>query len=195
MMHQLNWVDMVILGVMVLSVLVSIVRGFVRETLSLASWIGAVWVGVSFMHAISPWFKPYVSSTDLRTGIAFALLFMVALFIGSIISYIVVQLIQKSGLSGTDRSLGIVFGLGRGVLIVSVGLLVATMVLPKTVKNMTKDMTTSKQRSALKSSQLAPYFNPVVNWLQDLLPMATRAPDKIEKQSTDTIEDHVDIPL
>lgn len=190
-MHQLNWVDMVILGVMVLSVLVSIVRGFVRETLSLASWVGAVWVGVSFMHAVSPWFRSYVSSNDLRTGIAFALLFMVALFVGSIISYIVVQLIQKSGLSGTDRSLGIVFGLGRGVLIVAVGLLVATMVMPKTVK----DMTTSKQRSALKSSQLAPYFNPVVNWLQDLLPMATRAPDKIEKQSTDTIEDHVDIPL
>lgn len=159
-----NWVDYAIIGTILLSMLISVVRGFVREALSLVTWIGAIWVGIHFVNLASQWLVPYITSSPIRMGVGFFLLFAVTLLVGSIVSFVLVQFIHKTGLSGTDRSLGVVFGLARGIVIVAVGLLIASMMFP-----MSTDKSDEKD-SAFQTSHLAPQFKPIMNWLREFLP-------------------------
>lgn len=177
-----NWVDYAIIGVIIFSVLISIVRGFVREALSLITWIAAVWVSIHFHSIVSVWLEPYISTAAIRMAAAFFALFCMTLLAGSILSFIIVQFIHKTGLSGTDRSLGIVFGLARGCLIASIGLLIATLLLPSTPTN---NPQANNDESILQHSQLAPHFKPIMDWLQQFLPdsshSATFVPNAINQ--------------
>jgi len=114
------WVDVVILAIILLSAIISIFRGFVREAFSLAAWLLATWVGWTFRDALAVHLEQYINVPSLRLLVAFAVLFLLTLLIGALLSYMLSQLVQKTGLSGTDRALGFVFGLGRGVVIVAV---------------------------------------------------------------------------
>lgn len=167
-----NWVDYAIIGVVIFSVLISIIRGFVREALSLITWIAAVWVSIHFHTLVSAWLEPYISTAVIRMATAFFTLFCVTLLAGSIIGFIIVQFIHKTGLSGTDRSLGIVFGLARGFLIVSIGLLIATLLLPSTPTN---NLQENNDENILQHSQLAPHFKPIMDWLKQFLPDASHS--------------------
>ncbi len=168
-----NWVDCAIIGIILVSILISLVRGFVREALSLMTWIGAIWVGIHFYGTASVWLEPHISSTPIRMAASFFILFVIALLIGSIISFIVVKFIHKTGLSGTDRTLGIVFGLARGFIVVSIALLMGQMVFP---------MGSSSEANALAESRLAPQFVPIMSWLKEFLPEAPES-TKIMKMS------------
>jgi membrane protein required for colicin V production len=158
-----NWVDCAIIGIILISVLISLVRGFVREALSLATWIGAIWVGIHYYAAASIWLEPHISSTPIRMGVAFFILFIIALLIGSIISFILVRFIHKTGLSGTDRTLGIVFGLARGFIVVSIALLMGQMIFP---------VGSSSAANVFAESALASQFTPIMDWLKEFLPEA-----------------------
>lgn len=164
-----NWVDYGIVSIIILSMLISLVRGFVREALSLVTWVGAIWIGIHFYAKVSLWLQPYISASPLRMAAAFFLLFACSLLVGSIISFVLVQFIHKTGLSGTDRSLGLVFGLGRGFVVVAVGLLMISMMFPggDPIKP-----------SPLEQSHLASRFLPMMNWLKQFLPEAP-SPEKI----------------
>lgn len=164
-----NWVDYSIISVVVLSVLISLVRGFVREALSLVTWIAAIWMAIHFTTLAAQWLTPYISATPIRMGAAFFLLFASGLIVGSICSFVVAQFIQKTGLSGTDRSLGVIFGLGRGFVVVAVGLLLANMMFPAGKQVTSAD---GKSTSALAESRLAPHFQPIMDWLREFLPEA-----------------------
>ncbi len=119
------WVDFVIVGIIALSALVSVMRGFMREALSLATWILAFWVGLSYASPVSVYLEPYVSVPSLRLGIGFGALFLAVLLVGGLLSFLVAKLVEETGLSGTDRLLGVVFGIGRGVVIVALLVLLA----------------------------------------------------------------------
>lgn len=155
--HSLNWIDYIIIGIIAISLLISLVRGFMREALSLASWIIAFWVALTFNSNLAALLKPYISSIPLRSGAAFFILFAATLIIGAIVNYLITTVVDKTGLSGTDRLLGIVFGFGRGVLLVAVILLVARI-------------TSIPQDKYWQQSQLVPTFGPVENWLSAYLP-------------------------
>lgn len=168
-----NWVDCAIVGVIGISVLISLVRGFVREALSLITWIGAIWVGIHFYATASIWLEPHIASNPIRMAVAFFVLFLMALFTGSIISFILVKFIHKTGLSGTDRTLGVIFGFARGFIVVSVALLMAQMIFPAG---------SSSEASTLEQSQFAHQFTPIMNWLKEFLPEAPESA-KILKMS------------
>lgn len=159
-----NWVDYAIIGVVILSMVISLVRGFVREALSLATWISAIWIGIHFSGMASQWLEPYITASALRMVAAFFVLFALALLAGSILSFVLVQFIQKTGLSGTDRSLGVIFGLGRGFIIVAIGLLMGNMMFPPG--------SSGDEPSVFAQSRLAPEFSPIMNWLKEFLPQA-----------------------
>lgn len=156
--HNLNWIDYIIVGIIVISSLISLIRGFIREALSLASWIIAFWVALTFNSRLSVLLQPYLTDKSIRTVVSFFVLFAGALIIGAFVNYLISTLVEKTGLSGTDRLLGIVFGFGRGVLLVAILLLVA-------------QVSTLPSSDNWKQSQLVPIMQPVEIWLKGYLPI------------------------
>lgn len=113
-----NWADWLILAVLVVSSLISLKRGFVKEALSLAIWLFAFMIAVWFASAVAPRLAPWIEQPSLRQLAAFAALFIGTLIAGSMIGYLVSGLVKATGLSGTDRFLGVLFGFVRGLVIV-----------------------------------------------------------------------------
>ena len=114
----MNWIDYAILGVILLSAIISLIRGFVKEAISLAIWFSAFFIASQFYAD----FATYLTKFDdpmIRNGVAIAILFVTTLVIGGLINYLISQLVHFTGLTGTDRALGLVFGALRGILIVS----------------------------------------------------------------------------
>ncbi|WP_386686506.1 CvpA family protein [Lonepinella sp. MS14437] len=144
-------IDYIIIGIIVFSVIVSLLRGFVREVLSLASWIIAFIVASQFYPYLAN-LLTQIESEYIRNGVAIGVLFVLTLIVGGIVNYVISQLVDKTGLSSTDRVLGACFGFLRGVLIVA-----ALLFFVDTFTNF-------DQSEAWKSSQLIPHFGFVVEW-------------------------------
>lgn len=121
----MNWVDFVILGIIGLSALISLVRGFVREAISIATWIAAFVLARMLAGPLSQHLAAYIESPTLQFGAAFAAIFVTVLLTGALLNYLASLFVDKTGLSGTDRTLGVVFGAGRGLLVVVFLLLLA----------------------------------------------------------------------
>ena len=114
----MNWADWFIVGVVSLSCVVSLLRGFVQEAMSLAVWFLAIAVAMLFGEQLSGLMEAKISTPSLRNIIAFSSLFVVTMVLGSLVSKLLGQLVNSVGLGSTDRILGMLFGFGRGVIIV-----------------------------------------------------------------------------
>lgn len=157
MKFTLNWADYTILAILILSVLISLVRGFVREALSLVSWVAALWVAFTFYGILSEELAADIHSPTVRLAVSFGGLFIITLFIGALINYLIGQLIDKTGLTGTDRMLGLIFGGARGVLLVTVLLMLARL-------------SPMPEEPWWKASTLISHFKPSEEWLKSYLP-------------------------
>ena len=121
----MNWVDSAVIGIVLISVLISVVRGFVREILSLVAWVAAFWVASAYAVPASALLESFISIGSARVVIAFIGVMLVTLIAVGIINHMIGKLLDKTGLTGTDRLLGGVFGLARGLAIVLVAVLLA----------------------------------------------------------------------
>lgn len=151
------WADYAILAIIGLSALISIWRGLIREVLSLLAWILAILVAMTFMRPLADQLTPHISVPSARLIIAFMALFIATLLCGAIINFIIAKLVMSSGLSGTDRVLGIVFGIARGALVVGVLVLMA-------------GLTPLPQDPWWEQSVLLGRFEAMALWLRSYLP-------------------------
>lgn len=154
----MNWVDIVILVIIALSAGLSLMRGFVREALSLFAWIASIWVAISFSHKLGIIMENIIASPTARLAVAFAILFLFTLVAGSMVNYIVGQFVKKTGLTGTDRMLGVIFGVARGVVIVAILVLLAGLIQ------------SIPAEPWWKQSLLMAYFQDAAIWIRGFLP-------------------------
>ena len=150
------WVDIVISGIIVISALFSLMRGFVREALSLVGWIIASWLALTFAGDVAELFLSGISTPSLRVVVAFTILFVLTLVIMALINKFASKLVKKSGLTGTDRIIGMIFGVVRGALIVSILILLA-------------GFTTMTQDAWWQESVMVDEFHGFAVWLRDTL--------------------------
>lgn len=151
------WVDYAIIIILTLSALISVLRGFVKEALSLAAWVLAFWVAFTFHQNLATVFADYIGTPSLRLISAFALLFVVTLIIAALVNNLVSQIVKKTGLTGTDRMLGVIFGIARGTVIVAILVLMA-------------GLTQLPADPWWHDSIFIKHFQEVAIWLKDFLP-------------------------
>jgi len=119
-MIAFNWADWTILIIIVLSSLMSLRRGFIREALSLLTWVAAFIVARTFHPHAQTLLTEWISEPILLVIAAFCFLFIATLLVGAGINFIVAALIRITGLTPLDRLLGMFFGLARGLILVVV---------------------------------------------------------------------------
>lgn len=121
----MSWPDYAILAVIAISILVGALRGFIKEVFSLVVWAAAFLVAWHFAGDVAVLMEDAVTLPSARTAMGFAGLFIAVLLVGGLINYLLGRLVETTGLSGTDRLLGGVFGAARGLVLIVAVLLVA----------------------------------------------------------------------
>jgi len=157
----MEYSDMAVFAVIGASVLVGVLRGFVREAFALAAWAAAFLVAFQYSGVLADRMTEQVNLPSVRTAIAFGVLFVAVLAVGGLITYLVGLLVQKTGLSGTDRLLGGVFGAIRGLLLV-LALIIAAGFTP-----IPKDPWWQSSRSIQA-------LLPLADWAAEFLPGSVR---------------------
>lgn len=155
--QSISTLDWLIIAVIVLSSLLSLKRGFVKEVLSLVTWVVAFVVAVKFSDQLQTLLMDQVQNDQIRYIVAFVSLFVASLVIGALVSFVVGSLIQVTGLSSTDRVLGMLFGFARGSLIVVA--FVSLLSLSPAIE----------KAEFWKSSQLVPQLVIMKDWAREML--------------------------
>jgi membrane protein required for colicin V production len=153
----MSWIDYSFLFIFGVSVAISLMRGFVRESLSLLSWIISFWIANSFADPLAGLLEGIIEAPSLRLIVSFIALFVISMLLAAAASNLVVDLVDRAGLSGTDRSIGVIFGLARGYVIAVI--LVILM-----------GLTPMPQDDWWQDSYFMPFFQSSAEWARDWLP-------------------------
>ncbi|WP_397452139.1 CvpA family protein [Pseudomonas sp. NA-150] len=149
-------VDWTIIAIIAISALISLKRGFVKEALSLLIWIVAGAVAWMFGGSLAQYLVAYIDTPSARVIAGCTILFVATLLVGAMVNFLIGELIRVTGLGGTDRFLGMVFGAARGglLVVVAVGLLSLGPV---------------QQDQWWQQSKLMPQFLMVADWSKNLI--------------------------
>jgi membrane protein required for colicin V production len=135
-----SYLDLAVLGIVLVSALLSMMRGFTREVLAIASWAAAAAAAYYFYPMVMPYLTPYIHKEVIAQAAAAAIVFFVTLIVVSLFTVRLSDVILDSRIGALDRSLGFVFGVARGFLLAVVAFaifnwLVSEKQQPEWVKN------------------------------------------------------------
>ena len=151
--------DIIVLAVMLLSGLLAMIRGFMREILSIAAWGAAALTTLYAFPKLLPTAKTYFNNDTIAMIAVVAGVFLGTLIVATVITSRISDMVLDSRIGALDRTLGFLFGLGRGLLIVVVAFLFFAWLVPD--KQQPDWVRSAKSLSVLQSSGA---------WLQSLLP-------------------------
>lgn len=126
----MTWVDLIVLAVLAVSGALAFMRGFVREILGLAGWVGALAAAVWGLPLLRPRLTNWVHGSPWVDPVGFVVIFLVTLIVLLLIARVIGRAVRDSPLGGLDRTLGLVFGLVRGAALVIIAYIGAGMVVP-----------------------------------------------------------------
>jgi len=152
----MNWTDYVIIALLVFSSIAGLMRGLLREIISLVSWLAAVVLAWQYASELEPYLGGALNGEGVRPWAARAIIFITVLLIGAAIGAIVTRFTRLSIFSGTDRLLGFVFGMLRGIVVLGV-----LAILCHAVR--------LDEEPWYRASTLAPYAQKVGNVLRSLV--------------------------
>lgn len=177
---MLTWVDIALLAVLTISALIGLWRGFVVEVMSLAVWVAAFWLAFAFGEDVSELYAGVVATPSARLFLGYATLFIAALMVGGLATWLMGKLVKSTGLSGTDRMLGLGFGLLRGAALGCV------LVLLMGFTRMPQDPWWSESR-------LLPQYEDGARWLRTWLPEAVA--DRVSFNPAEIAPSPLDMPV
>ncbi|MEJ2692511.1 MAG: CvpA family protein [Candidatus Thiodiazotropha sp.] len=151
------WIDILIIAIIAISAVISLVRGFVQEALSLATWTAAFALAWFFFRPLAVQLEPWIDVPSIRLGVAYCIILLVVLVLGALTNRFMKSLVESTGLSGTDRLIGIFFGAARGALVVAILVLLA-------------GLTPFPEDAWWSESRLIPYFLEMAVMLKGYLP-------------------------
>ncbi|MBC7801324.1 MAG: CvpA family protein [Gemmatimonadaceae bacterium] len=164
----MNWVDLAVLGVVLVSGLLAVLRGMVREVLGIAAWVAAALAASPYgaFPYVAPWVRQQFSDDSVADAVAFGGVFLIVLVVLSLIVGRLSNAVQGSALGGLDRTLGLVFGLGRGAALLVVAYILAGIVLaieqwPAPVLE-ARSLPYIHQGAVWTAAQLPPLYRPAV---------------------------------
>jgi len=150
----MNGADLLILSVLIISVLLGLARGFVREAIAVLAWLGGLWLAWRYAPLMEPALGGAVGEPPVSTWTARALIVLLVLIVGWLLAAILSHLLRHSGLSIlVDRVLGGCFGFIRGAVVIAVFVLLAQFVELTKVE-------------WWKESRLLPYAVEFASWIQ-----------------------------
>ncbi len=155
----ITWLDFLLLGVMLISGLLAMIRGFMREILSITAWAAAAIATLLLYNKLLPIAKANISSDIIATVAVIAGVFLITLLVVSIITVRISDMILDSRIGALDRTLGFLFGLARGLIIVVVAFLFFAWLVPA-----------NKQPDGVRNAKSRMVLENTGEWLQALLP-------------------------
>lgn len=151
------WIDFTLIGLVFISLVMGLRRGFIREFFSLVFWILAIWVSLRFSREFSGFLDSTIHHPLAKMAASFVALFAITLSLGGLIGFLLSVLTKNTGLTFMDRFGGMVFGVFRGMIFVTIVVLLAGLTpLPKD--------------SWWAESKLIPPFQLLAVWLRDHIP-------------------------
>lgn len=148
-------IDYLLAAIFLLSALMGLFRGFIKEAISLLGWVLAVWCAWRYGAAVAERIPSFVDDSAIEIWVARAIVLIVVLILSGLFSRLIAFIIHQSGLSGTDRIVGMVFGMARGVLLICLVVLLL-------------DATGFSADPWWQESKLIPYAEPLADRLGDL---------------------------
>ena len=114
----MTWLDYAVIGVMVVSIAWGIWRGLIREVISLTGWVIAFLAANLLAGPLAEVLPESISQPELRVLLAFVAIFVLVLALSTLAGLLLAKILKAAGLGGLDRTLGALFGIARGALIV-----------------------------------------------------------------------------
>ena len=168
-MAEITWIDIIIVVIFLISTAIALLRGFVREAVSIATWIAAIWLALRYSEQVSFLLPSAIDGanfslgesgqvSNMRVGVAFVLIMIGTLVFGALVNFVLSQVMKTHILKGVDRVLGMFFGLARASVIITILAMTAAA------------LTSLPESSTWKTSRLIKPFEHAAVWVVKHLP-------------------------